>query len=155
MPLTIENGFTNLITSVTGTVQYFELLGTNSNFPTPVFTGPNPASIQTDQPWQVRFNFTAIGQFFGIFGNAVRWDCDVLMEQYGPGENPASLPSISIPGVLSFNNSYNGIINIPASAVPDGVYRIVARLSLRPISGTGPILVAGFEELGLVQFYTG
>lgn len=76
------------------------------------------------------------------------------MEQYGPGENPTVIPFIILPGVNSLSNTYNGIINIPAFTVPDGVYRMVARLSMMPLS-SNTILAAGFEELNLVQFYTG
>lgn len=151
MTLSIENAI-SAPSSVTGNVDYFELPG--GSFPNPVITNPNPASIQVDQPWQVRFNFTASGPFFQFFGDDVRWDCDLLMEQYGPGENPAVLPSISLPGVNSPSHTFTGVINISASTVPSGVYRLVARVAMRPI-GSNIILATGFVELGLVQFYQG
>lgn len=152
MPLIIENPDLPA-GSISGSVQYFELA--NGTFPVPpVITGPNPLSIQTDQNWQVHFNFTATGAFFLFFGAAVRWRCDILMEQYGPGENPtAPLPSIILPGVNAFSNAYAGIINIPPT-IPEGVYKMVARLSMLPL-GSSRVLAAGFEELNLVQFYTG
>jgi hypothetical protein len=152
MPFTIENPV--LPTgSISGSVQYFELA--NGIFPIPpVITNPNPLSIQTDQNWQVQFNFNASGVFFLFFGAAVRWRCDILMEQYGPGENPASLPSIILPGVNALSNNFTGTINIPANTVPDGVYKMVARLSMLPLA-SNRVLAAGFEELNLVQFYTG
>ncbi len=153
MPLTIENALGFMSSSITGNVEYVELPG--GVFPPGVITNPNPASIQVDQAWQVKFNFTASGVFFQFFGAAVKWDCDILMEQYGPGENPASLPAIALPGVTAFANTYNGTINISPGSVPEGVYRLVARLSMRPAVGPTTILAAGFLDLGLVQFYKG
>lgn len=152
MTLSIENAIGFLSSSVSGNVDYVELSG--GGYPNPVITNPNPASIQVDQRWQVRFNFTASGIFFNFFGAAVKWDCDILMEQFGPDDNPASLPSISIAGVNAPSHIYNGTINLAPGDVPEGIYRLVARLCMRPNS-SNTILATGFVELGVVQFYKG
>jgi hypothetical protein len=152
MPLTIENAIGFLSSSVSGDVQYFEL--PTGVYPDPVITSPNPASIQVDQKWQVKFKFTASGIFFKFFGAAVKWDCDILMEQFGPDDNPATLPSITIPGVNALSNTFSGTINLNPGDVPEGVYRLVARLCMRPTSSS-TILATGFIDLGMVQFYKG
>lgn len=152
MTLSIENAIGFLTSAVSGDVEFFELPG--GVYPDPIITNPNPGSVQVDQPWEVKFKFKATGIFFQFFGAAVKWDCDLLMEQFGPGENPTSLPSISIPGISVFTNNYTGVISIPAAQVPEGVYRLVARLCMRPNS-SGTILATGFVDLGMVQFYKG
>lgn len=115
--------------------------------------GPPTKIIRIDQPWSVKFDWKTAGALTHIMSGA--WLLRLYLEQMGGKE-------IDLPGPVSTKEvkcvsepcPYSASIEVPANNVPEGVYLLVASLTMiGPTKKPGPI--AGFAEFGVVQFYDG
>ena len=131
-------------------IEYSEL-NTGGGY-SPVVLNPNPSSIQSDQDWQIEFDWTQSGALFGGF-TGVNWELEILLEKLGRQEYTGPAISTTEAYVNGNPHNYNKVISVPAATMTgeEGVYRIVARLALRDAVGLYP--VSAFQDLGYVQFY--
>ncbi len=103
--------------------------------------------------FHVHANWTTQGAIFGIINPAYHWHGTVIFEAMGGTEYGGTFSqSVPIPIPLSNPQSYSMLINIPASSVPAGIYRVILKLDLHSPTHLAPA-VCGFEDLGLFEFY--
>ncbi|KAA3658094.1 MAG: hypothetical protein DWQ10_11860 [Calditrichaeota bacterium] len=106
--------------------------------------------ISTDQTWHCHFNWQTNGPLNHLLAGT--WQVKVLLEKWGPGETFLS-PQQTL-NFVSHPNNYNGVISVPAGAVPAGVYKPVLVITMKgPLGVPGPI--AAFAEGSMMQFYDG
>lgn len=127
----------------------------------------NSQLVQTDQPLQIRLDWSVSGIFAHLVNPAFEWRIEVFLERYGPAEygfppmvgrtsltwgtgTLAPITQMNFPGV-GFPNSTT--INIPAFTVPEGLYDAVVVLRLHDMPGGLPCFAAAFAEFGKLQFY--
>lgn len=132
------------------------------------FTGGNTADkrlIQTDQAIRFDFQWTVAGMFAHAINPQFRWKIELFFEQYGGGE-------FNLPGGVRLVNYGTGTllapdrvqfpgvpgstsIVIPGSTVPEGIYDIVALVTLihGPAPNNSPCFLAAFAEFNKVAFY--
>ncbi len=150
--LSFEVSLPGLVTLSPANVTFMELADpAGSFFPAPPPFAPSASNmfVQTDQPLQVNFSWTASGAIFSFLTGT--WNCAVFLELLGGGGvNPA--PATGTTAVVTaFNNAYNVDVNLPAITAP-GLYRVVATITLQgPTAIMLPI--AGFTDIGILQVY--
>lgn len=123
--------------------------------------------IQTDQQIDFKFEWFVKGIFAHAFNPAFRWRIEIFMERYGPnefdlgalgvktltyGSGDLVLPDeVQFPGAGAPNST---TISIPGGTIPDGVYDVVAVLSLlHAAPDDTPCFLAAFAEFGKMRFY--
>jgi hypothetical protein len=128
-------------------------------------TPPNPPSniVRTSDCWIVEFDWTTTGLLnAGLSGE---WKLEVFLEQMGHGELTTLLPAdtqktiVFNPGNLTSTtppeHHFNEKFTFAAGKIPAGLYRvttvITAVLGVSPSVSPAPL--AGFADLGLVQFF--
>lgn len=105
--------------------------------------------VRTTEDWQVDVNWNTSGPLNNIM--AGKWKLAVLLEKMGHGEfalanNEAEEAFVSAP------HAYSKTFNFAAGSVPPGLYRVLVTVTMvGPANAPGPI--AGYEDLGMVQFY--
>lgn len=107
--------------------------------------------IETDQPFDIRFEWTQTAGSFWLNGG--NWSFDVWLEQMGPSE--ASVGTGHFTGNTpagTINGNYNFTINISANIVLPGVYRIVVAQQFHSLGQARGL--AMFGDIGLVRFTT-
>ncbi|MCB0595272.1 MAG: hypothetical protein H6557_10080 [Lewinellaceae bacterium] len=126
-----------------------------------VFKTEIPDIVDCSKAITVDFNWTTEGLFTPIPG---RWKVDVIFEEMGPGEAPASVsgyyahPHLAIGALpFPFNYDHTTALNVPASHCAAGLYRVLFRLRFEqelPIGfGTYvPTPIVAFGEAGLIEF---
>lgn len=116
--------------------------------------------IQTDQMFTVGVQWSVAGLLTGLIDPNAKWHVQVYFEQLGGGEinlGGASHQDVTfgtftpIPGVTG-GRQYNARLSFPPNSIPEGLYEVVCVLRLLN-SSHGPGPVAGFAELGKVEFY--
>ena len=137
--LTLER--TTIPVYVPGNVNYYENLSGGDY--TPAIISPNPPQIHDDQTWKVELqNFTQNGSIFGAFG-ANQWYFRLIIEQLGGGEM-STFFQINFPvSTLPFHVYPTQTINVPAGALPSGLYKLYVSLEMRDANGLTPIAGAG------------
>ncbi|MBK7871992.1 MAG: hypothetical protein IPJ74_15620 [Saprospiraceae bacterium] len=128
--------------------------GDHLSFPSPGPYHPYPSNmiIQTDQPWKVKCHWHVKGSLcLIIYG---KWECNVYLEEMGAGEYKGSPFTTTIPFVNELEHAYESVVNIPANAIPPGVYRVTLSLQLLNLSPkNAPLPVAAFSDIGLLKVY--
>ena len=110
----------------------------------------NRLVVRTNR-FHVHANWTTQGPVFNIINPAYHWHGTVIFEAMGGTEYNGTF-SQSVPIAFGNPQPYSMFINIPASSVPPGIYRVILKLDLHSPSGTFPA-VCGFDDLGLFEFY--
>lgn len=112
--------------------------------------------IRVDNDWSVNFNWSLQGPLASCICGT--WCLRVHLESIGPGPELALFEDkdIEIPLNPCGDGNYTYKFHVPAGTVSgEGcgpTYKVVATLTYRtPCDRPGPI--AGFVDLGLVQFY--
>ena len=105
--------------------------------------------VRTSEGWRVTFNWKTTGALnYLMSGN---WKLQVLLEQMGAGEANLPTGSVTVPFVSAPNN-YSKTIDFAAGSVGAGLYRVTVIITMTGAGGQpGPI--AGFADLGFVQFF--
>lgn len=104
--------------------------------------------IQVDQPWYIVFILRTTGLLNHLMCG--QWEFKVLLEKMGKGEDVPEL--IKTIDFSSRPGWYFDVLTIPPGTMEEGVYRVVVAGTFKgPKNVPGPI--AGFADLGLVQFY--
>ena len=122
-----------------------------STFPAPGPFSPDESNmfIQTDQDLLVNFKWTASGAIF-LFLSGI-WKCTVYLEPMGGGGSPIT-PQFATTPVITGKISSDYDVNVQIPAIKkEGVYRVVATITLQ--GGGTQLPVAGFAEIGLIQVY--
>ena len=110
--------------------------------------------IRSDYAFQINFDWTQEG-VLTPWGPG-RWVGEAFLEEMGQGEYTGPALTFTIPHIQANGQNYVQSINVPASTVQPGIYRLVVRLAFEfelpgPVYQPGP--VAAFTEFGLIQFY--
>jgi hypothetical protein len=105
--------------------------------------------VRTSESWFVKFDWTTIGPLNYIMcGN---WHLKVLLEEMGVGEFDLQ-DKEAVVHFVSAPHTYTQTLTFPPHSVRAGLYRVTVIITMTgPGGAPGPI--AGFEDLGLVQFY--
>jgi hypothetical protein len=145
--LTVENVIPAAMFSINGNVHLHEGPST-ADLPR-----ANPVNIiQRDQTLYAHFVWSQSGFLAKLFNPANKWKCSVFIEQMGAHE-VAFDPT---PVTVGFNPNdpagYSAVVAIPGSTLKEGVYKIVATLTLTGASGN-PTPLAAYEEVGILQVY--
>lgn len=129
--------------------------GRGDRFPAPGPFDPRPSNriVQTDQEVLVKCAWTVEGTLAALLEGT--WRCEVFLEQYGQGEASPGKYSRSVAHVQAFNHTYNVTIPLPGDeSIGAGMYKIAVVVNLLgPAPANLPLPVAGFEELGTLQYY--
>ncbi|MFN0175768.1 MAG: hypothetical protein ACKVU0_14040 [Saprospiraceae bacterium] len=134
---------------------------------TPGTNAFNSNLIQTDQPFQIRLDWSVSGIFAHVVDPSFQWRIEVFLERYGPAEFgfAPGVGRIALnwgTGILSpiTQMSWPGVpgsttVTIPAFTVPEGLYDavVVLRLHDSPAAGGLPCFAAAFAEFGKIEFY--
>jgi hypothetical protein len=122
-------------------------------------SGPWPANlideklIQCEQAVRFGFQWSVSGVLVPLLSNANKWKVQLHFEKWGETEfNIGTNGTATVNFVPVSGHTYNVVITLPANSIPEGVYEIVAILRLYDQRNM-PIPVAGFAELGKVEFY--
>jgi hypothetical protein len=122
-------------------------------------TGPWPANltdnklIQCEQATRFGFQWSVEGVLVPLLSNANKWKVQLFFEKWGEKEfNLGANGTASVNFVPVSGNVYNVVITLPANSIPEGVYDVVAILRLYD-QRNQPIPVAGFAELGKIEYY--
>jgi hypothetical protein len=115
--------------------------------------GPPTKIIRTDQPWSIKFDWKTTGALNYVMSGT--WLLRLYLEQMGGKEIELPEPIRSkAERFMSEPCPYTCSIQVPAGCVPEGVYMLVAAVTMvGPTKKPGPI--AGFAEFGVVQFFEG
>jgi hypothetical protein len=112
----------------------------------------NPQVLRVDQATDITFTWTAGGLFGPLFlFFPFPMEFDAFYELMGPGE-----AVIAVPTSVATTSTAPGqtiTLTLAANTVPAGVYRIVIRMKVILPPSTTPTIIAGFEELGLIEYY--
>ncbi|MBL7792756.1 MAG: hypothetical protein JNK77_10560 [Saprospiraceae bacterium] len=124
---------------------------TGGTFPAPGPFDPTETNrfIQTDQSSIVNLKWTVKGGLALLMSGT--WRCKVVLEKMGGGEFAQDYKAAT-PFVAALSNDYAVKVNIPANEVEEGVYRLLAIITLEGPGGAKAPVVA-FADLGLIQFY--
>jgi hypothetical protein len=126
----------------------FGLSGDASASESPVVNGPANI-IRTTEGWQVDVKWTTTGWLNNIMCG--QWKISVLLEKMGGGEFNLAGGNVNVPFV-SAPHAYSTTISFGAGSVPAGLYRASVVITMEgPLGTPGP--VAGYEDLGMLQFY--
>lgn len=105
--------------------------------------------VRTSESWFVKFDWTTTGPLNYIMCG--KWHLKVLLEEMGVGEYDLKNKEAEV-SLESKPNSYTETLTFPPHSVPPGLFRVTVIITMNgPGGAPGPI--AGFEDLGLVQFY--
>ncbi|MCW5922495.1 MAG: hypothetical protein KIS77_09130 [Saprospiraceae bacterium] len=122
-------------------------------------TGPWPANlidnklIQCEQPVRFGFQWTVSGVLVPLLSNSNRWKVQLHFEKWGPLEFDLGANGTTYVNFVPVSgHTYNVVITLPANSIPEGVFEVVAILRLYD-QRNQPIPVAGFAELGKIEFY--
>ncbi len=109
--------------------------------------------VQTDQSVVVRSRWRVRGGLAAIIEGS--WRVQVFLEQFGGGEATPGEYSTTLTHVQSLDNTYDVQVTIPANAIGEGFYRLAVAITMRgPAPAELPLPVAGFDEIGMLQYYT-
>jgi hypothetical protein len=150
LPINLEHSLVSLYSIHSVGVDLVELPDAPINFGA-VITTP-PTNIQTDQPVEVRFKWTQQG-FDALFPQPYEFQLQVFLEGMGPA--PELQFNKNVAYLTGNPRTYSEKVEIPAGVISPGIYRVTAAFMLAyttpPATGQTPI--AGFVDLGLVQWY--
>jgi hypothetical protein len=115
----------------------------------------NPTIVDRANDYHVHAHWHTQGSIFALMNPAFKWKGEAIFELMGAGEFVGAPFNASVPFTpTAANQHYDMRIDIPAGAVPDGIYRIILKLALDTSSaGLTTTPICGFEDLGLVEFY--
>ena len=146
MALTLEKVFPVAFLDLTATVTMV------ASAPAGGVVVDNPQVLRVDQATDLTFTWTAAGLFGPMFLSfPFPMEFDAFYELMGPGE-----AVIAVPTSVSTSSNAPGqtiTLTIAANKIPAGVYRIVLRMKVILPGGVPPTIIAGFEEVGLVEYY--
>jgi hypothetical protein len=126
----------------------FGLSGNAVASESPPINGPSNI-IRTTEGWQVDINWTTTGALNNVMCG--QWKISVLLEQMGGGEFNLGGGNVTEP-LVSAPHAYHKTISFAAGSVPAGLYRASVIMTMDgPLGAPAPI--AGFEDLGMLQFY--
>ncbi len=123
-------------------------------FPAPGPFDPTESNMvaQTDQELHIRLKWRVTGTLPLIM--AGKWDCAVYLEQMGSGEYPGGPFTKTVNLVAVTDHTYDVKIDVPAGAIPVGVYKIVVAVTLRgPAPSNAALPVAAFAEVSPLFMY--
>lgn len=123
----------------------------------------NKRLIQTDQAIRFDFQWTVAGIFAHVINPALKWKIEIFFEQYGGGEfnHPSAVRYVPYsagvhigPNQVQFGvaNPLTTRVPIGGSTVPEGIYDIVALITLVHPDNS-PCFLAAFAEFNKVAFY--
>jgi len=122
-------------------------------------TGPWPDNltdnklIQCEQAVRFGFKWAVEGVLVPLLSNANKWKVQLFFEKWGQSEfNLGASGTATVNFVPTSGHTYNVVITLPANSIPEGVYDVVAILRLYD-GRNQPIPVAGFAEMGKLEFY--
>ncbi|MCB0635190.1 MAG: hypothetical protein KDC54_01155 [Lewinella sp.] len=116
----------------------------------PFHPAPSNYIVQTDQPIHVHTQWNVKGALASILGG--EWRVAVYFEKYGGGEaNPGEYMGKTA-HIQSLNHTYNMTITVPANDLKPGLYNVAIAITFFSDAGV-PLPVAGFADLGMVQYY--
>ena len=145
MALTLEKVFPVAFLDLTATVTMV------ASAPAGGVVVDNPQVLRVDQATDLTFDWTPSGLLWFQFSDV---KFDAFYELMGPGEAVIGAPtSITVP-IGAFGVPQTTTLTIPGNNVPAGVYRIVLRMGVTPTGFPQPTAICGFEELGLIEYYT-
>lgn len=109
--------------------------------------------IQRDQPVRLSFRWSVSGLLTRFLDPNSKWHLQVYFEQMGGGEiNLGAYSQADVNFVPVSGHIYTHSLTVPANAIPEGVYEVVAVIRFKDARNRpGPI--AAFAELGKVTFY--
>ena len=115
----------------------------------------SPANTEVDstQPFDIVVDWDQKGTMVpGMYSAGATWDLEVLYEQRGtPIHNAGSLAPALNPAVSPVpGHKYTETFNIPAGALPLGIYNIYVTLGFTSVTGAR---VNAFEELSPLRVY--
>lgn len=116
----------------------------------PFHPDPSNQIVQTDQAIHVHTQFEVSGALAAIISGQYR--IQVFLEQFGGGEASPGVYSRVVSHIPAVNNTYNVTVTIPANEVKPGIYRLALAITMVGPNNI-PLPVAGFAELGNLQYY--
>jgi len=120
-------------------------------------TGPWPGDlanqrlIQVEQGVHFHFGWSVAGVLVPLLDRGMKWKIQVFFEKWGESESPVN-PSVTVNYNQTSGFNYRALISIPGNTLSEGVYDVVAVLRLYDANNL-PLPVAGYEEMGKIQFY--
>ncbi len=124
-------------------------------FPAPGPFHPTPSNqiAQTDQTIHVHTQWTVSGGLAPLIDGT--WKVDVYVEKYGTAEAPGTGVFSAIVKNLpfaGFSKTFNRTVSIPAGSLDAGLYKVALAITFVGPAGQ-PLPVAGFAEMGMIQYY--
>lgn len=116
----------------------------------PFHPAPSNYIVQTDQPIHVHTEWFVKGALASILCG--EWRVAVYFEKYGKDEADPGEYKTTIKHVQALTQKYNTTIEVPANELTPGLYNVAIAITFVSEKGV-PLPVAGFAELGMVQYY--
>ena len=115
-------------------------------------TVQNNQLIQCEQGATIGFQWSVSGCLVPLL-KCSKWKIQLFMEKWGETEfDLGSAGIVNVPFVGTSGHLYTQAITLRPNTIPEGVYDVVAVLRLYD-TNNNPVPVAGFAELGKVEFY--
>lgn len=118
-----------------------------------------PDICRCDKPMKFTFKWTQDGWVTTAING--KWVLEMFFEKMGGGEYTGPDIKLEVPHVYGsgFPYSYEKTIDLLANTIPEGTYRIVARIKFLAEFpyGSGTYIntpIVAFDEVGLVEFYS-
>lgn len=121
--------------------------------PEPLHPTPSNRICQTDQEVFVVASWVVNGTLAALLDGS--WKVQVFLEQFGKEEASPGVYSKVVPHVQKMQHKYKVKVTLPGDeSIKAGLYRIAIIVNLLgPAPKNMPLPVAGFEELGTIQYY--
>lgn len=155
MPLQFESNFSSAFqVTNSGPIVITEKPDTSGWVPSQGPHSPTPTNriIQSDQPFQVDFDYTVQGFLASLLPPTCKWTATLYLEQYGGGEASPGSYSVSVPHVSAVSNTYNISVQVPDNALQPGLYEMALSVTFEATGGI-PLPPAGFANLGKLQVF--
>lgn len=113
----------------------------------------NLNAVRTDQTVTLTYDWTQSGNLVPLLNPASKWQFEIFLEAMGLSEFGPIAPQTIYYACTAGPHTIS--VTIAANTVPDGVYRVTARLMLlTPPALTASCIVA-FADLGFANWYKG
>ena len=121
--------------------------------------GLSPVNIiHVSDPWKVHVTWNMTGDFVPPLPATGKWHLRVYAESVGPGASAVvSSKDVTVGSVplVGKTRSYDDNLDVPANALPPGLYRVVTVITID--DGTlpipNPVPIAAFGEGPVMQFF--